>query len=181
MPRYPILVHNLFHYCGGMQMVRWLQRNGTCILMYHTFPPDRSMLEAQCEYLRRHYHVISMTELSKALHGNGALPKRSAVITVDDGHRDFFTNAYPVFARYRFPTTVYLVTGPLDSRSWLWFDRVAYAFLTSSLENADLPNPEAPEGTPDLVELGMEDRRMALATRYMVWVTILQNKKGVNI
>jgi peptidoglycan/xylan/chitin deacetylase (PgdA/CDA1 family) len=171
-----MLVHNVFHHCGGIQMVRWLQRNGACILMYHTFPPDRSMLEEQCEYLRQHYHVISMSELSKALRGNGALPKWSVVITVDDGHRDFFTNAYPVFAQYRFPTTLYLVTGPLDTRSWLWFDRVAYAFLASPLEKVNLPNPESPEDSCDLVDLGLEDRRMALATRYMVWVTILQNR-----
>ena len=184
MSRYPPVAYQLFHHCGGMQVVRWLHRTGATILVYHNFAKVRSLLESQCEYLRQHYTIISMTELSSALRNSTPLPERSAVITVDDGHRNFYRYAYPVFTRFGFQVAVYLTTGPLDDRNWLWFDRVAYAFLNSHLKEANLPNPvptlndatEIQEGTFELVRLGTRDQRLALSEEYVEKMKILPNK-----
>jgi peptidoglycan/xylan/chitin deacetylase (PgdA/CDA1 family) len=50
------------------------------------------------------------------------------VITVDDGYRDFFLNAYPVFREFNVPVLVYLVSGFLDRKIWMWWDQLEYAF-----------------------------------------------------
>ena len=34
------------------------------------------------------------------------------MITVDDGHASFYHYAYPVFAKFDLPVTMYLTTGP---------------------------------------------------------------------
>ena len=184
MSRYPPVAYRLFHHCGGMQAVRWLHRTGATILTYHNFAKVPSLLESQCEYLRKHYSIISITELSSALRSGTPLPNCSAVITVDDGHRDFYRYAYPVFARFGFQTVVYLATGPLDNRNWFWFDRVAYAFLNSPLTEVNLPNPaptldhatEFQESTSGLVRLGTREQRMALTDEYLERMKLLPNK-----
>jgi peptidoglycan/xylan/chitin deacetylase (PgdA/CDA1 family) len=48
---------------------------------------------------------------------------------VDDGYRDFYQVAYPVFREYGIPATVYLVSGFLDRELWLWVDQIRHALL----------------------------------------------------
>ena len=169
------VTRQLFHRCG-MQAVRWLRRKGVTILMYHKFPADMATLESQCRYLRKHYQVISLGRLSELLRNGDPLPDWSVAITVDDGHGSFYQYAYPVFAKFDFPVTMYLTTGPMDSRGWLWFDRVAYAFLTSRRERVELPDPSMAAGgalstssqaAPQAALPGSMEQRLALAEQYM--------------
>jgi peptidoglycan/xylan/chitin deacetylase (PgdA/CDA1 family) len=167
--------HQVFHRCGGMQAVRWLHRKGATILTYHKFPADRQVLESQCGYLQKHYQVVSLERLSQLLRNGDPLPEGAVVITVDDGHLGFYKHAYPVFAKFNFPVTMYLATGPIDSRGWYWFDRVAYAFLTSRRENVEVPNPSMAGGAssgpnqtaPGSAVLGTREQRLAFAEQYM--------------
>lgn len=181
---YRQISRQLFHGCGGIQAVRWLRRKGVTILMYHKFPADQAMLESQCRYLRKYYQVISLGRLSQLLRNGDPLPDWSVVITVDDGHGSFYHYAYPVFAKFDFPVTVYLTTRPLDTRGWLWFDRVAYAFLTSRRQEVDLPNPPSAEGMAsgprqtahNPMALGSRDRRLGLAEQYMELMKVVPDK-----
>jgi peptidoglycan/xylan/chitin deacetylase (PgdA/CDA1 family) len=95
--------------------------------MYHRFS-DPVALEAQCIYLKQHYQLLSMLELSEHLQSGRAFPPNSVVITVDDGYRDFLTVAFPVFSTYGIPVTVFLVTDFLDRKVWLWPDVIKYVF-----------------------------------------------------
>jgi hypothetical protein len=60
---------------------------------------------------------------------------------VDDGYRDFFDVAWPVFHAYQIPVTVYLVTGFLDGALWLWTDQVRYAFLNAHRPHCQMELP----------------------------------------
>ncbi len=159
---------------GGLGAAHWLRRQRTNILMYHKFPEDNSILESQCRYLRRRYHVLSLSVLSQLLRDGTALPELSVAITVDDGHRSFYKHAFPVFAKYGIPVIVYLVTRPIDEHGWLWFDRVTYAFLRSPLESAALPTLSSSEdpgqslyaGPEESIALGTREQRADLAERY---------------
>lgn len=170
------VARQLFHHCGGMQAVRWLRRKGVTILTYHKFPADMQLLVGQCEYLRKHYKVISLTRLAQLLRNGDPLPSSAVVITVDDGHRDFYQYAYPVFSKFGFPVTVNLTTGPIDNRGWLWFDIVTYAFLASRRKEIAFPEfafgrsggqPIATQSFPRAVVLGNPEQRLALAEQYL--------------
>ncbi len=115
------------HRAGGLQAARWWNRAALRILMYHRFH-DRAGLARQCAYLRANYQPVSMSAVCDWLHEGRALPPHAVAVTVDDGYRDFAEVAYPVFAEYGIPVTVYLVTDFLDGKQWLWFDRVMYAY-----------------------------------------------------
>src|SRR5581483_2967787 len=130
-----------FHYCGGLWWVRHRSRHGARILMYHRFGSGRDvrvLLEQQCRHLRKCYHIISLTELGERLRSGSDLPPKSLVVTVDDGYRDFFEVAYPVFARYQIPVTVFLVTDFLDGKSRLWVDRLQYALAYATVDSFEI-------------------------------------------
>lgn len=53
---------------------------------------------------------------------------------MDDGYRDFYSNASPVFAEFGIPVTVFLVSNFLDGRQWLWWNELEYAFQRTALD-----------------------------------------------
>lgn len=130
-----------FHHAGGLAAVRWRNRHDLRILMYHRFA-DRAALASQCAHLRRCYHPISMSAVCEWLHAGRSLPPYALAVTVDDGYSDF-QEASAVFAEYGIPVTVFLVTDFLDGKSWLWFDRVVYAFRHAKVV---APSVEMPDG-----------------------------------
>ena len=62
-----------------------------------------------------HYHPVGFEELRGYFLGHGTLPTRPVVITLDDGYRDLYTEAYPVLRAHGFKAVAYIVTGFLDS------------------------------------------------------------------
>lgn len=99
------------------------------ILCYHRFGPRGNTLtvtaqsfEAQMRYLRDNgYTVVPLPRLVDYLDGRIALPKKSVVITIDDGYRSTYEIAWPILKRYGFPATVFLYTdfvGAGDALSW---------------------------------------------------------------
>jgi peptidoglycan/xylan/chitin deacetylase (PgdA/CDA1 family) len=99
------------------------------ILCYHRFGSRSGKLAvsaaafaAQMEYLdQNHYRVISLAELQRFLEGREPLPRRSVVITIDDGYRSSFEVAYPVLKKHGFPATIFLYSdfvGAGDAMNW---------------------------------------------------------------
>lgn len=115
------------HSFGGIQFFRARSRGAVRILMYHNFPADRTGLRRQCEHIRRYYTPVSMRDVSEALDGGTTLPANAVAVTIDDGYRDYFLNAYPVFREFEIPSTVFLVSDFLDRLDWNWWDKIHYA------------------------------------------------------
>ena len=127
-----------FRAAGGIAWIRYRNRRGVRILMYHRFsgPHARTALERQCAHLRDHYLPVSLGEAARFASEARPAANRLAV-TVDDGYRDFYTIAYPVFRQYGIPVTVFLTTGFLDGQCWMWPDQVLWLF-----SNARVCQPE---------------------------------------
>jgi peptidoglycan/xylan/chitin deacetylase (PgdA/CDA1 family) len=91
---------------------------GTPILVYHRFGPAvadgmtvRTTAFAQQLALvaQQGYAVVPLRMLVDHMRGEGpALPDRSVIITVDDGHRSVFTEMLPVIRRHRVPVTLFI-------------------------------------------------------------------------
>jgi peptidoglycan/xylan/chitin deacetylase (PgdA/CDA1 family) len=123
------VVREAFHVGGGLAAARWLRRRRLRILMYHRFG-DRESIARQCAHIRQHYAPVSLTQAAGWL-SNGGWPDNALVVTVDDGYRDFYQVAYPVFREHGIPAMVYLVSDFLDGRQWLWVDRAKWSYLNS--------------------------------------------------
>src|SRR6266566_3357322 len=138
------LAVSAFHRAGGLAAARWLNRKGVRILMYHQFNTPAAALATQLAHIRGRYAPLSLAQVADWLTSGAPIPDNACAVTVDDGYRDFFDVAYPLFREYRIPATVYLVSDFLDGKLWLWTDRVRYAFLRTPLEVASM---ELPDGT----------------------------------
>jgi peptidoglycan/xylan/chitin deacetylase (PgdA/CDA1 family) len=118
------------HQWGGLQPALWWTRRRFRILTYHRFPKElgaEGALEAQCRFLARHFRLTPLKEIAKALQSGAEIPAGTLAVTVDDGYRDFLTDAYPVFSKWKIPVTVYLISDFLDGTLWPWWDQVGYA------------------------------------------------------
>jgi peptidoglycan/xylan/chitin deacetylase (PgdA/CDA1 family) len=90
------------------------------ILTYHRFAEDcnsllclrSSTFENQMRYLKENgFHVISPDELLAFLENKQRLPKKSVMITMDDGYRSVYEVAYPILKKYEFTATLFIYTN----------------------------------------------------------------------
>jgi peptidoglycan/xylan/chitin deacetylase (PgdA/CDA1 family) len=89
------------------------------ILTYHQFGEDcRSPLcvpthvfDLQMRYLKENgYRVVTPDELLAFLEYRQSLPKKSVLITMDDGYRSAYNIAYPILKKYGFTAIVFVYT-----------------------------------------------------------------------
>lgn len=113
-------------------------RSEVVILLYHRVyeaPSDPQLLcvtpqhfAEHLEHLRRHYRIMSLSDLVKALRER-RLPKRAVVITFDDGYADNLFNAKPILERYEAPATVFVTTGYVGQQREFWWDELERLLL----------------------------------------------------
>lgn len=106
-----------------MMMNRDIGASRVPVLMYHSissgldgydkrFCTEPGRFQKQMEYLfRKGYNAIGFDDLVKHLSAGADLPDKPVLITVDDGYRDFYDNAFPVLRNLGFKATVFLITG----------------------------------------------------------------------
>lgn len=131
-------------------MVRSMARRAlvarALILVYHRVTPldfdpewlavDPDRFAEQMEVLRRHYHVLSVSDLHRRMQ-NGNVPRKAVAVTFDDGYADNLLGARPLLERHDVPATVFVTTGKLDQESEFWWDELASVLLeTPSLPDA---------------------------------------------
>jgi peptidoglycan/xylan/chitin deacetylase (PgdA/CDA1 family) len=95
------------------------------VLMYHyiAVPPAKAdkyrfdlsvtpaNFEAQLKYLKENgFTTVSLTDVYDHLSKGKRLPEKPVVLTFDDGHRDAYTNAFPLLKKYRMTGTFFIVT-----------------------------------------------------------------------
>lgn len=88
------------------------------VLMYHHVSPKPGLVtcspenfRAQMAWLARHgWHTLSTTAFAECL-VTGVIPKKSVLITFDDGYLDNWVYAYPVLKEFGQRATLFLITG----------------------------------------------------------------------
>jgi peptidoglycan/xylan/chitin deacetylase (PgdA/CDA1 family) len=95
---------------------------------------------------------------------NGTLPKKSVVITVDDGFYDFYARAYPILKYFQFPATVYQTTYYCNREKPV-FD-VAISYLLWKGSNVSLDAEEF-SGNSGVVELRDHNARSDLVIKIL--------------
>ncbi len=99
------------------------------ILMYHYIsiaPPDADKYRVdlsvapddfreQMAYLAENgYTTITFEDLSLAIADKQDLPNKPVILTIDDGYKDNYENAFPILQEYGLTATIFLATGFLD-------------------------------------------------------------------
>lgn len=112
------------------------------ILAYHrvldipdedAFPGDPELISASTEdferqmrFVRDHFTPLKFADVLEAMDRSTALPRRSLIVTFDDGHFDNYTHAFPILKSTGVPATIFLSTQYIDRPEMaFWFDRVS--------------------------------------------------------
>ena len=75
--------------------------------------PD--VFAAHLAYLQSEgYTSIDLYHLLDSLTWGRSLPAKPVVITIDDGYRDAYENAFPLLKEFGFSATFFILTDPID-------------------------------------------------------------------
>ena len=113
---------------GGI--FRWTSHHYVVpIMMYHhvayadakrpdTVSPER--FEWHMKYLKKHhYNVLPLSTLVQIIKEGKTLPRKSVVITLDDGYDDNYKYAFPILKKYGFPATIFVITDVINDEGYL--------------------------------------------------------------
>jgi peptidoglycan/xylan/chitin deacetylase (PgdA/CDA1 family) len=94
------------------------------VLGYHEFSEDKpetamristSKFRKQMETIRQlGITVISMEEFIAWKNGGAKIPEKSILLTLDDGWKSVYTDAFPILKEFNYPFTVYLYKNYVD-------------------------------------------------------------------
>jgi peptidoglycan/xylan/chitin deacetylase (PgdA/CDA1 family) len=118
--------------------VRSYLRRNTIILLYHRVadvPTDPQLLcvtpkkfSEQMQVLRGTWNPVSLPQLSAGVR-HGRLPRRSILVTFDDGYADNLHSAKPILEQYEIPATVFVAAGYLGIEREYWWDELEQLLL----------------------------------------------------
>src|SRR5512145_278046 len=101
------------------------------VLVYHNMAPEAkgrlvisvSSFEQQMQYLASEgYRVVSLDALGAYTALGGQLPRKSVVLTFDDGYRSFLQHAYPILTKHGFTATLFVYTDYVGTRNAMSWD-----------------------------------------------------------
>ena len=140
------LAFRLLYSAGVVRLVAWLNKKRVVFICYHgvterkarrandplALHVRRDLFRAHLEYLQKHYRVISLSDYLKATRAKQPLPEYAAVITFDDGYRNFYTVARPLLIEHKMPAAMFLIVdrvrhnGDTGVASWAETDDETY-------------------------------------------------------
>ena len=83
------------------------------------------IFEEQMKYLQDNgYHVVSFESLEDYLEQKPDLPRRSVIISFDDGWEDQYVNAVPILKTYHYSAAFFVVTNYVDHPGFLSLDQL---------------------------------------------------------
>lgn len=120
--------------------------SSVCIVRYHSVQdePERyrhsigtgiihstSTFRRHMEILASECHPITMDDVLRFLQGQKDLPRRSVIVTFDDGYADNCEIAAPILEHYGIAGVFYIGVGPVCAGIPPWYCRIRWAFNMS--------------------------------------------------
>lgn len=84
------------------------------------------------KFLTKTYNIISLDNLVDLMVNPNPIPKKTVILTFDDGYKDNYTNAYPLLRKYDIPATIFLTSKLIGSGEISWYDKVGYIIYNTS-------------------------------------------------
>ncbi len=119
-------------------LLRLKFKNQALVLMYHRVSDNeesqkdyqngmtvkKKTFHCQMDFLRKHFHILSLSEFSSIVLNGDPFAKRSVLITFDDGWKDNYTHAFPVVKQFNIPMVLFLTAGFIDQKREFWQTRL---------------------------------------------------------
>jgi len=117
-------------------------RRDVAILCYHRVIPrekidsvfstpwmivSQDSFALQMRYLRRKYNVMALSAYLFSVKNGETIPRKSVIVTFDDGWEDNYLYAFPILKKYDIPAAIFLTTGFVGTKRIFWPERVLFA------------------------------------------------------
>lgn len=165
---------SLYASCAPLFAPRSLRGMGTIFMLHRVREPDDTdfapnrILEITPRFLedvfyRVHERGMVCVTLDEAVRriAEGDTSERFVTFTLDDGYKDNFTVAAPIFERYRIPFTVYLATDLPDGTAELW-----WVVLERVIANANEMRVRFPTGNETFITRTSSNKNAAWRAIY---------------
>jgi peptidoglycan/xylan/chitin deacetylase (PgdA/CDA1 family) len=107
----------------GQALFRWRASRQLAVLAYHSID-DVERFEEHIRYIHRSLNPVSVDDVIAAWRHGRTLPRRSVLLTFDDGHPSVLQDAAPILEEYGLPGVAFVVAGMLDTVQPFWWDEV---------------------------------------------------------
>lgn len=108
--------------------------NNIAVITYHDFTegnPSNDMqisinnFEKEMKYLKdHHYKTLEMKDIECYLKNECQLPKKSVLITIDDGWKNTYKLAIPILEKYNFKATIFYIGANRDNENFMSLDDI---------------------------------------------------------
>jgi peptidoglycan/xylan/chitin deacetylase (PgdA/CDA1 family) len=94
------------------------------VLMYHSISYEegnpckvpKENFESQMKFLHENgFNTITVDELYQAITTGKEVPKKSVLVTLDDGYKDNYTDGFPIMKKYNIKATIFVITSTVDN------------------------------------------------------------------
>ena len=126
-----------------------VQRNKVTILLFHDISKETA--EQTFSYLSRKYNIIDLNDFIAAHEKNdgSTLPKKSLIITFDDGHiRNY--EILSIVRKFNIPVTIFLCASIINTNRHFWFRSDTLLVPVSEFKH------KSDDWYKDLLEYGFE-------------------------
>ena len=114
----------------------------------------------------RGWHTITAAALGEAIRARTAVPAGAFVISVDDGHSDGYTTAWPIMQKYGFVGTFYVVAGHIGRPGFLTWDMAAkLAQAGNEIANHTMDHVSLPSYHGAALAAQIDDAALAIQTQ----------------
>jgi len=116
--------------------------NNPTILMYHSIDDKKlkrlkgirvsvKNFEKQVAYLSKNgYHSLTLAQM---IENRDNLPRKSVVLTFDDGYKDNLVNALPILKKYNFKATIFVIINRFDN-DWSIYRKAKNANIVNHID-----------------------------------------------
>ena len=121
------------------------------------------------DYLNKGYVFISMADVRRTMLNELKINQKFVAITLDDGYRDNYEIAYPIFKEYNVPFCIYLLQKEVTGAEPGHFKMLTKEQILNLDKNPMCTFGSHTYGHPHLAELGYEEQYKEIVTCHQ-WV-----------
>ncbi len=104
---------------------------------------DPLEFEGKIKAINSKYRIISFRDFL-----DGRAPRNAAILTFDDGYKDFYINAYPILKKHGIPASVFLVVDFIGTDRMFWWDKltnIIFSAKSGSFDSCDINDEKEKE------------------------------------
>ncbi len=162
----------------------WIQKRRSRpvqILMYHGIddaispflsPVPVRQFRNHLQYLATYCNVLALEDAVERIRRRD-VPHRAVVITIDDGYRDSYVNAFPLLREMGLPATIFLATAGIGTGKVLWHDRACWM-----ISQTTVPFLEG-FGSRNKYELDTQERKRAAQDGVLLYLRSLEDQRRI--